>query len=522
MNITKELIIDVSPTEVTLALLEDRKLVELYKDRTGNKYSVGDIYLGRVKKLIPGLNAAFVDVGHEKDAFLHYLDLGPQIRTMNKLIMAAHQGKAVTPLSRVKPEPEIDKTGKISDVLKEGQIIAVQIAKEPISTKGPRLTSEISIPGRNIVLIPFSNKVSISQKIASSEEKIRLKKLLLSIKPKNYGVIVRTVAETQRVASLDQELRELIDQWEGALGKIKGAKAPKLILGEMNRTTALLRDLLNDSFHNIYINDAALFGEIRDYIQTIAPEQRKIVKLYQGRAPIFDQFNVSHQINSHFGRTVAIRKGAYLVIEHTEALHVIDVNSGNRNRSVTNQEDNAFDVNIAVADEIARQLRLRDMGGIVVIDFIDMGDPEHRQKLYEHMRTIMQKDRARHQILPLSKFGLMQITRQRVRPVMDISTVQKCPICKGKGEIPNTVGLLDEVERNIELFVEKTNNRAFVLRMHPFIHAYLTKGWIFSRANRLRRKYGNAAARFEADANYNYLEYHIFDNKGNIFDEYTP
>ncbi|MDD2563629.1 MAG: Rne/Rng family ribonuclease [Salinivirgaceae bacterium] len=514
MSNTKELIIDVSASEITLALLEDKRIVELYKDHSDNKLSVGDIYLGRVKKIMPGLNAAFVNVGHEKDAFLHYLDLGPQIRSMNKIITAAQNGKVVTPLSRIKPESDIDKNGKIGDVLIEGQLIAVQIAKEPISTKGPRLCSEISIAGRNIVLMPFSNKVSISQKITSSEEKLRLKNLLTSIKPKNYGVIIRTVAETQRVAGLDQELRELVERWEGALNKLKGKQPPKIILGEMNRTTALLRDLLNDTFTSIYVNDAPAFNQIKEYILEIAPDKQKIVKLYQGKAHIFEQFDISRQIKAHFGRTVAIKKGAYLVIEHTEALHVIDVNSGNRSKAESDQENNAFDVNIAAAEEIARQLRLRDMGGIVVIDFIDLNDQEHRQKLYDYMKEIMSKDRAKHQILPLSKFGLMQITRQRVRPVMNIKTTESCPVCHGKGSVQPTIMLSNELENRISYYAEVSKTKEIRIIMHPYLHAYLTKG-IFNKMWKWRFKY-KIWINLVADHSLNFLEYHVFDKKGTI------
>lgn len=514
MSNTKELIIDVSTSEITLALLEDKKLVELYKDKGDNRFSVGDIYLGRVKKIMPGLNAAFVDVGHQRDAFLHYLDLGPQIRSMNKIVVGAQQGKTVTPLGRIKPEPDIDKNGKITDILVEGQMIAVQIAKEPISTKGPRLCSEISIAGRNIVLMPFSNKISISQKITSNEEKVRLKNLLTSIKPKNYGVIIRTVAETQRVANLDQELRELIERWEEAIQKIKNLRPPRLILGEVNRTTALLRDLLNDTFSSIFVNDINVYNQIREYILEIAPDKQKIIKLYQGKAPIFEQFDVSRQIRLHFGRTVAIKKGAYLVIEHTEALHIIDVNSGNRNKAEADQENNAFDVNIAAAEEIARQLRLRDMGGIVVIDFIDMATQEHRQQLYDYMKSAMEKDRAKHQILPISKFGLMQITRQRVRPVMDINVVETCPTCHGKGQVQPTVVLSDELENKISYYAKVSKTKVISIRCHPYFHSYITKGLI-SILWKWRFEY-KIWIKMIADPNCNYLEYQVYDKKGNI------
>lgn len=513
MSVTKEMIIDVSTNETTIALLENKKLVEIYKDRNEDKFSVGDIYLAKVKKIMPGLNAAFVNVGYQRDAFLHYLDLGPQFQTFNKIVSAALQGKDVTPLSKIKPEPDIDKNGKITDVLTEGQIVLVQIAKEPISTKGPRLTSEISIAGRNIVLMPFSNKVNISQKISSSFEKIRLKKLLTTIKPKNYGVIIRTVAQAQRAANLDTELRELIARWEDALGKLKSAKAPKLILGEIDRTTALIRDLFNDSFNNVFINDARLFREIQEYVQSIAPDKQKIIKLYQGKAPIFDQFEISNQIRSHFGKTVALKKGAYLIIEHTEALHVIDVNSGTRNKAEVDQENNAFDVNLTAAEEIARQLRLRDMGGIVVVDFIDMVDPDHRQKLYEFMKAQMEKDRAKHQILPLSKFGLMEITRQRVRPIMSIKNSETCPVCNGKGEVQPTILLVEEIENRLSYFVEVEKHKKLQLKVHPFVYAYLTKGFI-NQLIKWRFKY-KISLKAYPDASGAFLEYDFFDKEGN-------
>jgi ribonuclease G len=438
--VSNELVIDASPSEISIALLEDKRLIELNKEKTDTKFSVGDIYLGKVKKIMPGLNAAFVDVGYEKDAFLHYLDLGPQFSSLIKYLNLAlnRKGKHI-PFSKFRKEPDINKEGKINEVLNSGQTIIVQIAKEPISTKGPRLASEISIPGRNIVLIPFSDKVSISSKISSTEEKDRLKNLLKSIKPKNYGVIIRTAAEGKKVAELDAELRSLVGRWEGIFEKVRGGTLPKLIHGELDRTTAILRDMLNGQFDGIHVNDEPTCHQLRQFITEIAPEKSKIVKHYKGNVPIFEKFGIEKQIKSLFGKTVSFKSGAYLIIEHTEALHVIDVNSGNRSKSDSDQETNALEVNLAAADEIARQLRLRDMGGIIVVDFIDMHTNEHKQMVYERMKEAMAKDRTKNHILPLSKFGLMQITRQRVRPEMHIDTRENCPTCQGSGKVESTV-----------------------------------------------------------------------------------
>jgi ribonuclease G len=453
----KDLIIDVSDSEVSLALLEDNQLIELNKEKRNIKFSVGDIYLGKVKKIMPGLNAAFVNVGYERDAFLHYLDLGAQFRTQHKYYLSAlqKQGKAV-PVHKFKPEQDIDKEGKITDVLTQGQTVIVQITKEPISTKGPRLASEISLAGRNLVLIPYSDKVSISSKIESIEEKNRLKTLLQSIKPRNYGIIVRTVAEGKKVAVLDAELRDLVRKWESAfLSAKKEIKGPRLFIGELNRTSTILRDMLNVTFNSIYINDAILADEIRKYIKEIAPEKAKIVKIYKGTIPVFDHFGVNKQIKALFGKTVSFKHGAYLIIDHTEALHVIDVNSGNRSRTGNDQESNALQVNMEAATEISRQLRLRDMGGIIVIDFIDMQSAENKQVLYDKMKELMSADRTKHNILPLTKFGLMQITRQRVRPEMNITTDEKCPACQGSGQTRPTVLFADQLENDWNLLLEK-------------------------------------------------------------------
>jgi ribonuclease G len=511
--VSKELVIDTSSGDVNIALLEDKRLVELNKEKSNPQFAVGDIYLGKVKKLMPGLNAAFVDVGFEKDAFLHYLDLGPQVRSLHKYLEAAmnRKGKALT-FQKFKREKDIDKEGTITDVLIPGQLVLVQIAKEPISTKGPRLTSEISIAGRNLVLMPFHDKVSVSQKIQSAEERNRLKTLIQSIKPQNYGIIVRTVAEGKKVKDLDTELRGLVRKWETAFETLKaGVKIPYLFISELNRTSAILRDILSVSFNSITVDDETFFREIKEYIITIAPEKEKIVKLHKG-PPIFEHFGIEKQIKSAFGKTVSFKNGAYLIIEHTEALHVIDVNSGNRSKSVPNQETNAFETNLAAAEEIARQLRLRDMGGIIVVDFIDMQSSEHKQKVSEKIKQAMENDRAKHSILPLSKFGLMQITRQRVRPEMHVSTTEKCPTCNGTGEISPSILFVDKIENQITDLLEKEPHKMLTLKLHPYVAAFLSKGLIpLSLKWRFRFK---CRIRVVAISSFDFLEYHLFNEKG--------
>ena len=460
---------------------------------------------------MPGLNAAFVNVGYEKDAFLHYLDLGPHFSSYSSFVDQLLEDKKKVPqLSKLKLGPDIDKHGSIADLLASGRELLVQIVKEPISSKGPRLTTEITFTGRYLVLIPFSDKISISQKIKSTEEKLRLRQLVESIRPKNFGVIIRTSAEGKRVADLNHELKTLLECWESTLAKAQKATAPTLIFEEESRIVGVLRDIFSPEFEAVHVNDAEATAQIQKYVSLIAPERRDIVKLYDKPEPIFDKFNITKQIKSSFGKTVSFKSGAYIIIEHTEALHVIDVNSGNRTKASADQESNALEVNMRAADEIARQLRLRDMGGIIVIDFIDMNKSEHRQRLYEHMKEVMANDRARHNILPLSKFGLMQITRQRVRPALDITTTEKCPSCFGKGEVQPSLLFTDTLKEKLEYLVNTLNVKKFTMYVHPFVEAYLNRG-IFSMARKWRREIGGSF-RIMADQSLAYLQYRVIDD----------
>ncbi len=473
-----ELVVDARSNGIWLALLRDGKLIELHEERGNSDFAVGDIYLGRVRRIVPSLNAAFVDVGYEKDAFLHYLDLGPQFNSLNKFVKDTLHGKQnVSDLQYFKSEKEIEKEGKIGDIISSSQPILVQVAKEPISSKGPRLCSEITLAGRYLVLVPFSEKISVSQKIKDSEEKVRLKELIDRILPKNFGVIIRTVAEHKSTTELENDLNDLLEKWKNMHAAIKGIQPPKRVLGELNTTTSILRDLLNGNFTNIHVNDAALAAEMKEYISSFSPEREKIVRHYDGKLEIFERFGINKQIKTLFGKKVPMQSGGYLIIEHTEAMHVIDVNSGNR-KGADGQESNALATNVEAAEEIARVLQLRDMGGIICIDFIDMHDKENNKILFEKLKEFMRSDRAKHNIIPPSKFGVVEITRQRVRPETDIQTSETCPTCNGSGEVQASILFAEEIESNLNFLLTERRENHVALLVHPYLEAFFKKGLI--------------------------------------------
>ncbi|NNC69693.1 MAG: ribonuclease E/G [Flavobacteriaceae bacterium] len=498
-----ELIIRSSSSDIDFALLRDGRLVELHKDENDNNFNVGDIFLAKIKKTLSGLNAAFVNVGSEKDAFLHYHDLGPQLTSLSKFINRVRTGKQKEfTLKNFRFEKDINKHGKIDDVIKAGQNLLVQIVKEPISTKGPRISSELSIAGRYLVLVPFSDRVSVSQKIGSRKEKERLKRLAKSIKPKGFGVILRTVAENIKVADLDKDLQNSLQQWIKMCRQLPRAQAPIKVLSELNRASSILRDVFDDSFSSIITNDKTLVAELKEYLRRIAPEKESIVRLHRSKTPIFERYGIERQIKTSFGRTVSMPKGAYLVIEHTEALHVIDVNSGNRSNKANSQADTALQVNMIAATEIARQLQLRDMGGIIVVDFIDMHTADHRQKLFEHLKNEMKLTRTKHKVLPPSKFGLVQITRQRVRPERIIKTKEENPNKNGEVEAP--IILIDRIESQLEKHIID-DAKGITLHVHPFVASYI-KGGFPSLQNKWFFKYKKWIKVIPRDA-YQYLQY---------------
>ena len=510
----KDLIVDVTSTEVHIALMENHRLIEYNTESsTGNKFTVGDVHLGKVKKLLPNLNAAFVDIGDKKEAFIHYLDLGLFFPAFDQFVREALPKTDLKDLySKIDTGTPLPKEGKIEDYLKPGQMVVVQIVKEPISTKGSRLTAEISLAGRNIVLLPFADKVSISQKIGSKEEKRRLETLVKSILPKNYGAIIRTAAEGKTASTLIAETQSLIEKWESSWNKIAKNKGVQLLFTEYSKTTTVLRDLLNDSFSNIWINDEKVCDEARKYISLISPEQEKIVHLYEGRQPIYDHFEVTRQIKGSFGKVVPMRQGAYLVIETTEALNVIDVNSGTRTKT-HDQEENSFEVNKIAAEEIARQLRLRDMGGIIIVDFIDMESVDHRNALHKLMQDLMEEDRAKHNVLPLTKFGLMQITRQRIRPVTEINTEEQCPLCHGTGKIHSSVVIDEEIERKLAFYVIEKGVRSVTIKTSPILGAYLKRGFFNSFVTKWKKRYKVRLEVVEV-TDFSVLQHEMYNEKG--------
>ncbi len=508
-EVEKELIINSTPNKVEIALIEDGRLVELHHQKSNDNFSVGDIFLGKIKKLMPGLNAAFVDIGHKKDAFLHYTDLGPKLRSLVKYSNGVVNGSITTHrLDNFKIEPEIVKSGKVDQVLSKKFQLLVQILKEPISTKGPRLTCEITLPGRFLVLTPFSDVVAISKKIANPEERKRLQTLVESIRPVGFGIIVRTAAEGKKVADLHDEVSRMMSKWEDIFKQLQKGKAPLKLLSELDKTSSILRDLLTDSFNKVVTNDRQLFQNIKSYLESISPDMVKIASLYKGGKPIFEDKGITRQIKASFGKTATMSSGAYLVIESTEAMHVIDVNSGHKMPN-DNQGDAILKVNLESAKEIARQLRLRDIGGLIVIDFIDMRNREHKKILHNQMREFMKHDRAQHTVLPLSKFGLIQITRQRVRPAVKIDTAEVCPTCEGSGKINASVLIIDEIERDINFILQSRPNAKITIKVHPFVDAFLKKGWPSKRMRWYRQFY--KWFKIIADGGFHINEYKFFD-----------
>ena len=474
---SNELIIQKGSSGVEIALLSNRKLIEFHRETASDGFQVGDFYLGKVKKISPSLNAAFIHVGGEKDGFLTYFDLGPNLKSLRKVVKSAIAGQPrAGDLDEFTIEEPIVKTGKIGQVLKSGEPLLIQVIKEPIANKGPKVTCDISIPGRYFILVPFSNHISISRKIGTPKEKARLKDLANSIRPHNFGVIVRTVSEGVAIEELDKDMRDLIKKWNDLIRGLKNATTATKVLGEGNRLQTLLRDILNDSFTQIVTNDPAIHAAVKETLGKYNTDADKILKLHSGKNLPFDQYNVNRQIQSSFGRNVPFSGGAYLVIDHTEALHVIDVNSGSTSFDQQNREENVLKVNLEAVDELARQVRLRDMGGIIVIDFIDMRDPKMKNELFTALKTAMKTDRARHTILPMSKFGLVQITRERVRPATEIATQEVCISCNGTGKMDSSVQLLDRIENEINYLWENMNQKHVTLRANPLITNFFKQG----------------------------------------------
>lgn len=479
MNIVRDIVINAVPTGLEVAVLENKSLTELYHEDLNRAFSVGDIFLGKIKKIAPGLNGVFIDIGHEKEAFLHYTDLGIQVLSHKKMLQSVIEGKTNDyTFQNFQPEADIVKTGKIADVLQKRDMLLVQISKEPIAPKGPRLTSDITLAGDYVVLVPFSTTLAISQKITQKEERQRLQKMVESLAPNNFGVIVRTAAEGKKVADLHEDINNQLAKWQKLFEQVKKASPGSRLLAESNSSSGILRHFEGGNFATIVVNDKNVAGQIKQYLTNRFPEQSPTVTYHTSNIPIFDYYKVTKQIKAAFGKTVPLASGAYLVVEHTEAMHVIDVNSGFRLGNAGNPETNALTVNLEAAAEIVRQLRLRDLGGLIAIDFIDVRDPEHKKMIHRRMTELMADDKVQHTILPLNMFSVMQITRQRTRPALQISTAEVCPSCKGTGKVKSTLLVLDEIESTLSYLLNEMDYRDLRLVTHPFLEAFIKKGFV--------------------------------------------
>lgn len=472
--------------EIQVAIVEDGRLAELLIERPDSTRSVGDIYLGRVQKVVEGLQAAFVDIGQEQDGFLHFSDVGTTSEDYRALLnedfdeedesdeedeeLEEENGEtavgspkpavqrtatAAAPsttngqpaVSDAKPERKQSYTQIIASKLKPNDSILVQVIKEPIGSKGSRLTSDITIAGRFIVLLPFGDgHIAVSKRIINRRERRRLKHIVRSMLPKGFGAIIRTVAEEQEEALIRTDMEILLNKWKQIEEVVKTAKPPKLIFKEDTITASALRDFLTEDVTEIATNSPAIYREALNYVRWAAPEMEKRITLYKGRLPLFESYGIAKDVESIFSRKVWLKSGGYLIIEQTEAMVVIDVNSG-RYAAKKEQEENSLRTNLEAAKEIARQLRMRDIGGIIVIDFIDLLDERNARKVYETMKAELKRDRAKSNVLPMSDFGIMQITRERIRPSLMQRMGDECPACGGTGIIQARQTTIHQIER---------------------------------------------------------------------------
>ncbi|MDT9546584.1 MAG: ribonuclease E/G [Chlorobium sp.] len=482
-SVKKQLLMNKTGDEIQVALVEEGRLAELIIERPESRRSIGDIYLGRVHKVIEGLKAAFVDIGQKSDGFLHFSDVGTTTEDYKALIEddddddesgEGDEESETKGCSSAEAEPSGAKTvarsggrgpsasGKdraeqaekrqsytqmIAGKLKTNDSILVQVIKEPISTKGSRLTSDITIAGRFMVLLPFGGgQVAVSRRVVSRKERARLKKLVRSMLPEGFGAIIRTVAEMQEESLLRQDLEKLLGKWTQIEEKLKDAAPPQLIFKEDTIISSVLRDSLNSDVTEIVANSASIHKETLNYIEWAAPEMVKHVSLYQGKLPLFEGYGIAKDVESIFSRKVWLKSGGYIIIEHTEAMVVVDVNSG-RYAAKREQEENSLKTNLEAAREVVRQLRLRDIGGIIVVDFIDMMDNRNSKKVYDTMKGELRNDRAKSNILPMSDFGVMQITRERIRPSLMQRMGDQCPACGGSGVVQARFTTINQIER---------------------------------------------------------------------------
>jgi len=507
-DIARELIIQATEQGCEMALLENSELVEFHKENITTQLNIGDIYWARIKKMLPALNAVFVDINEYKEAFLHYTDLGENFNSIQDFYRKL-KGEKDLKIENYSLKPSLEKNRKIEEFLSKNDMIPVQILKEPISSKGARLSTEISFPGRYVVLIPFENSINISKKITDKDERKRLHDIVSSIKPRNFGIILRTVSSGRSVKEIHEDINNLFKIWEDTCVKIHKADNVIKVFEEAGKSNTLLRDFLNDSFTKIVVNNKELAESISDYIAQIAPEKRKIVQRVTDGTLLFEKLGLNSKIKSSFNKTVLLPSGGYLIIEHTEAMHVIDVNSGvNTFKKMNLEGDEAIlKLNKEAAVEIARQIRLRDLGGIISIDFVDSKNADIKEQIFEEMQKAMKPDRANHTILPLSKFCVMQITRSRVKPQVVVKNQEHCPSCNGTGKISSSILITNSIHQKFKALSKDYNS--LIIEVHPFIYAFLKIG-IISTIFKWQWKYKcNVKLIQNSDLAIN--EYHFYD-----------
>lgn len=473
-NPTQEMFINSTMTETRVALLENGKLVELFVELPENERMVGDIYLGRVVNVVRGMRAAFVDIGQQQDAFLHFSDIGDILQEYGAFIDLA--------------SAEVDIPKKTSrPVPKEGQNILVQIIKEPISTKGSRITTELSLPGRFFVLVPNSEMIGVSKRITNLREKRRLKQIARELRPNGFGIIIRTVAAFKPEKVLRADLEGLLKTWRQIEKKLKSLRPPSLVYKDLGMTSSVIRDSFTQDISRVVVDSEKQYKKIVRYLKEMAPQLVNRVELYTEKSPIFDYYGIEQEIEKSLSRKVWTKSGGYILFDHTEALVAIDVNSG-KFIGKGHHDENSLRINLEAAKEIARQLRLRDIGGIVVIDFIDMIDPNNRRILYEEFKKELRKDRAQANISPISEFGLIEMTRERIRPSLIFTYSEPCSVCNGTGRITTKSTILTRIERSLKRIKANTEERNLRLEVNPEIKDFLTEG-LRSPIRRLMWKY---------------------------------
>ncbi|GAB4376728.1 MAG: ribonuclease G [Calditrichia bacterium] len=472
----KEIIINSTNEDSRIAILENGKLVEIFVERPDNERMVGDIYKGRVRKVVNGMQAAFINIGFEQDGFLHFSDIGEEV---NQLFADIDEEQLDGGEKKLDVDP--------SSLLRNGQEIAVQIIKEPISSKGPRVSTELTLPGRFLVLVPNQNRVGVSRKIASFKERKRLRAICRKIRPQNFGIIIRTVAEGKDENVLRQDLNKLMRTWHQVQADIKRAQPPKLIFKDLGMASSIIRDLFTSDVERVVVDSRKMYRDITRYLKEVGSGLLERVEYFRSKQPIFDAFHIEEELKRSLERKVWMKTGGYLIIEHTEALTSIDVNSG-RYFGKKDHERNSLKINLEAAREIARQLRLRDVGGLIVIDFIDMELEENQRKVLSELKKEFSKDRAATRISEISRFGLVEMTRQRIRPSLIYNINEPCPLCKGVGLIPTRGTVLATIERVIRRYLATGGDRRILIRSHPQIIEYLNHKRI-SRRMRLMWKY---------------------------------